>query len=400
MIIFQIILFPQLRYNYNFQCQMFQHLYIFFVILFSLIVLFDLLYYGILFRRFAFHKKKKSKKYNLKPISIVIATKNDAHHLMKSLPLILTQEYDDYEVIVVDDKSDDETMLLVEDFKSLYPHLKYVDLNLSITNIKGKKFPISMGIKVAKNEIIVLIEPDCIPLSSLWLQNISQHFIFPTEIVLGYASIEKRKGLFNALMRYDGLFTAMQYFSYALAKIPFMGTGKNLAYTKTLFMKNRGFASHYHILYGEDNLFINHVATKKNCEIEYGDSSTVLSLPFMSFSRWFRYKKQYKTTQKYYHKKHKFLLHFHESLSPFFYLFLILSLITIPFQLSLWSILLFSFFLLRIGSQYYILGLSAKKLGEQSLIPFFLFYDFLFALLNPFIYMISKMSKNPDKLWK
>ncbi len=378
---------------------MFQNIYIFFILLLFVIVFLDMLFYVMLFRRFAFHKKKKVVNHNPKAVSVIMATHNDAHHLMRSLPLILNQQYENFEVIVVDYKSDDETKQVVEDFQSIYAHLKFVPLDSSVTNIKGKKFPISIGIKCAKNDLVLLTEPDCLPLSPLWLQSMAKHFVHHTEIVLGYASVEKKKGMLNALMRFDTLYSAMQYFSYALAKIPFMGTGKNLAYSKLLFMKTKGFASHYHVLYGEDNLFINQVATKQNCTIEYGPNSTTQCRPFTSFSRWFRFKKEYKYTQKYYRKKHKILLHSHGFLTFLFYIFLILSLIYTPYTLSLWTILLMSLFLLRTATQYYVVGLSAKKLGEKSLIPFIFFYDFLFAILNPLIFIISKMSKNPDKLW-
>jgi len=375
-------------------------LYIIIISLLGIVVLINLCYYGVLFSRFSFHKAKKIKHYQQDPVSIIVAAKNDAHHLMKSLPILLTQQYIDYEVIVVNDNSDDETTQVAEDFKSIYSHLKYIDLNSSITNIKGKKFPISIGIRAAKNNIILLTEPDAIPNSSYWLQNMSKHFVDKTEIVLGYATYEKKKGLFNSMLRFDALHTAIQYFSYALAKIPFMGIGRNLAYTKTLFMKNKGFTSHNHILYGEDDLFINHVATKTNCAIEYSKETIVKTPSKLSFFYWIKFKKNHHLTRKYYQKKHKFLLGFYEWLSPLFYIFFIVSLLLMPLELTLLSALPIGLFFIRILTQYLIFGFAAVKLREKKLIPYILLYDVLFACINPFINFASKMTRNQDKLWK
>lgn len=375
------------------------HIGFIFTLIFAAVVLLQLLFYLALMARFSFHKPKKIKDYHQDPVSIVIASKNDAHYLIKSLPIILTQQYNNYEVVVVSDNSDDETAQVVEDFQSQYPNLKFVNLTSSVTTIKGKKFPLSIGIRVACNEIILLTEPDCIPVSQYWLQNMTKHFVNKTQIVLGYGAYEKKKGIFNALVRYDTLHTAIQYFSYALAKMPFMGVGRNLAYTKSLFMEQKGFASYNHILYGEDDLFINRVANSQNCDIEYFSESFTLARPKYSFNYWLRQKRQHHITQKYYQPKHKILLYLYNTLMPFFYIFCALSLAFSYHNFALF-VTICALFALKFAVLYLIFGFSAKKLNENNLIPFIFAFDILFSVINPLIYITSRLTKNRGIKWK
>lgn len=363
-----------------------------FLICFSVIAFFLLLYYGIIFVRFAFHKPKKIKDYRQDPISIVITSCDQAHHLSRTLPAILTQQYNDYEVIVVSDNSHDETAQVVEDYQKQYPHLVFVDLNSSVTTIKGKKFPLAIGIKEAKHKLIVLTDANCMPASPYWLQNMAKHFVNGKQIVLGYCSIEKQPGFFNRLLRFDSLQTAIQYFSYSLAKMTYMGRGQNLAYTKDLFMKQRGFASHNHIAYGDDDIFIGRAATDKNVDIEYFSESYTIARPKVNFRRWFKEKKGYLSTRPFYKPGVRFLLGAYSVLNLLFFVFLGLSIgfsvYILPFLIATLSVFVF-----KTLCQYLVFGFSAAKLKEKDIIPHIFFIDLLYALISIFIYIAAKFSR-------
>ena len=363
-----------------------------FLICFSVIAFFLLLYYWIIFSRFAFHKQKRIKDYHQDPISIVITSCDQAHHLSRTLPAILTQQYNDYEVIVVSDNSHDETVQVVEDFQKQYPHLVFVDLNSSVTTIKGKKFPLSIGIKEAKHKLIVLTDANCMPASPYWLQNMAKHFVNGKQIVLGYCSYEKQKGFFNRLLRFDSLQTAIQYFSYSLAKMTYMGRGQNLAYTKDLFMKQRGFASHNHIAYGDDDIFIGRAATDKNVDIEYFSESYTIARPKVNFRRWFKEKKGYLSTRPFYKPGVRFLLGTYSVLNLLFFVFLGLSIgfsvYMLPFLIATLSVFVF-----KTLCQYLVFGFSAAKLKEKDIIPYIFFIDILYSLISIFLYIAAKFSR-------
>lgn len=366
------------------------HLFVFCI--FAFVALVILLYYLLIFAKFAFHKPKKIKNVDFLPVSIVISAKNEAHHLIKTLPVLLEQQYNNFEVVVVNDNSNDETEQVIRDFMVQYSHLKLVNLTSSVTNIQGKKFPLSIGIKSASYELLLLTDADCVPSSPYWLINMAKHFRKKTSIVLGYNTTEKRKSFMNMFSHFDNLQVAISYFSYALAKMPYMGVGKNLAYTRTLFYERKGFASHNHIHYGDDDIFVNKIANSENCEIEYYKEAFTVSRYKPGFSYWFKQKVRYKKTQRHYKGKHKFLLRLYSSFVFLFYVTFALSLL---FTIGnvLFVSLTAAVFLLKTIFQYLIFGFSAKKLEEKQIIPFILLYDILYATIYPFICLVSLFSR-------
>jgi cellulose synthase/poly-beta-1,6-N-acetylglucosamine synthase-like glycosyltransferase len=359
---------------------------------FGVVVLFQISYYLIIFSKFSLHKQKTEEQQNNIPVSVVITAKDEAHYLIKTLPEFLTQEYPQFEVVVVNDNSKDETAQLVLDFQNRYSNLKLINLESSVTNIKGKKFPLSLGIKAATYEHILLTDADCLPASNQWIKLMARHYNDSVKIVLGFNSIRKKIGFFNALIRFDKLHQAIQYFSYCLMKIPFMGVGQNLAYTKTIFFNNKGFASQNHLQFGDDDLFINQVATSCNCTIEYGKEAHTLSRPNSNFNRWLLLKKFRSKTRKHYRKTDRLLLSFYHFLMPLTYItfgFALYFALNNLFYLCIVSGIL----LIKYIVQYLCFGYAAAKLNEKRLIPHILFFDIVFSVMNPVVYVISKLRK-------
>jgi len=269
-------------------------------------VFIQLVYYWVIFGRFAFYRDKKSVKGNLEPVSVVISAKNEFPNLKKNLPLILTQDYHEYEVVVVNDASDDETIFLLEDLQREYSHLKVVNITQDLNFFKGKKFPLALGIKSAKHENLLLTDADCSPAGSEWIGKMADNFTNEKEIILGYGKYYEEPGILNKIIRFETAFTAIQYLSFALSGMPYMGVGRNLAYKKTLFLKNKGFISHYNVSSGDDDLFVNRVANRRNTGIEVIKESFTLSPPKRSFKTWWKQKRRHISAGKYYKFKHKF----------------------------------------------------------------------------------------------
>ena len=262
------------------------------VICLGTISLLLLLYYFALYGRFVFRKEKKPVPVDdLPPVSVVLTARDESHLLIKSLPVLLSQDYPNYEVVVVNDNSIDETADLVNEFRNNYPNLHYVDLTSSISNIRGKKFPLALGIKAANNEIVVLTDASSIPSSPYWLQHIAGRFTRKTRVVYGGVSVMRKQGLLNALMRFDAVRNMIIAFSYTLAGMPVMANGRNLAYTRTLFLENREkFVSQPRMPYGDDDVFMNQVATSVTCDVE-PDPDALISQTGLTPSRWFQQKK-------------------------------------------------------------------------------------------------------------
>jgi len=256
-------------------------------------------YYLLVFLKLPLHKAENKRKTR-KPVSVIICAKNEASNLEQFLPRVLEQDYPDFELIVVNDSSTDHTEELLAELAVKYPHLRFTSIPSNGKFLHGKKLAVTLGIKSAKHEHILLTDADCYPASDQWLQKMSSRFSREKKIILGYGRYERKKGMLNLLIRYETVFTAMQYLSYAIKGKPYMGVGRNLAYHKDLFFKHKGFASHYHISSGDDDLFVNEASNRENTATEFSPESHTISIPKSSLKTWIKQKKRHLSAGKHY----------------------------------------------------------------------------------------------------
>ncbi|MFL5773721.1 MAG: glycosyltransferase, partial [Flavisolibacter sp.] len=235
---------------------------------FAAVTVVQIFYYLYFFRRVAVYKPTEKEHSQQHPVSVIICARDEDENIAKNLPGILVQDYSSsHEVIVVNDNSIDDTKYILAELQKKYKKLQIVDLTQEAKMIAGKKFPLSIGIKEAKHEIVLLTDADCVPASEHWIFKMQDAFSNGTEVALGYGAYQKNPGFLNKAIRFETFHTALQYFGYALAGKPYMGVGRNLAYRKNLFFRNKGFSSINHIPSGDDDLFINRVATKENTSV-------------------------------------------------------------------------------------------------------------------------------------
>ena len=261
------------------------------------------------------------------PVSVIISARNEAKNLTENLPAILEQDYPQFEVVVVNDCSFDGSEEILKNFSQKYSRLKVVTVTEHPRFKTGKKFALTMGIKAAAHEHLLFTDADCKPLSEHWITQMVAGFSTPaTEIVLGYSPYEKKRGPLNALIRFETIKTAINYFSAALRGKAYMGVGRNLAYKKSLFFASKGFASHMHVLSGDDDLFVNENATPVNTSISINREAFMLSEPKKSFAAWVRQKKRHMGAGKLYKAEHKRMLTVEAVSAILFYSSLILIL--------------------------------------------------------------------------
>lgn len=326
-----------------------------------------------------------------KPLTVVICARNEAKNLQKYLPLVLEQEYPDFEVVVVNDRSWDGTHDVLESFARQYKHLKIVTVNEGSKFIAGKKFAVTMGIKAAAHDWLVFTDADCVPASPKWLYGMQQPEQNDTEILLGYSPYLKRGGLLNALIRFETFFTAVNYLAFAMKGMPYMGVGRNMAYKKSLFFNNKGFAAHMHIPSGDDDLFVNAHAKKGNTEICIHRDAQVWSEPNTSFVAYLRQKKRHFGAGKLYKPKHKFILSAQIIIQFLFYAVLV---VLLCFKTTLYPSLLILF--LSIVIRCFVYPRLLKRLSYGDLRWWFPFLDlllFIFLVFNGFLSIFVKKVK-------
>ena len=362
-------------------------------IFFCLVVAIQLFYYLFFFAKLAFYNEKP-KDYTLNnPLTVIICAKDEANNLVKNLPGVLVQNYNTtHSVLVVNDNSTDESKYILEELQKSFKQLQTLTLKQSSSNIPGKKFPLSIGIMSAKTELLLMTDADCIPASEFWMQKMQSAFTDTKDIVLGYGAYNKRKGLLNKLIRFETFHTALQYLSYALAGMPYMGVGRNLSYKKSLFLKNKGFSSINHIPGGDDDLFICKVADKNNTAIMIDKDTFTFSEPEHTWKNWRKQKARHYTTGKYYPGKIKFLLGLYALTTFLIYPLLILT----ATLYSCW--LAIAVYTLRMILLAIVWKGSMEKLDEKDLWRWFLLLDIWQSVY--YLIFASALFKKPAKNWK
>jgi len=341
---------------------------------FSAFLVQGIFYFGVYLQIFRYKPEKKRKQS--RSISVVICARNEAHNLEQFLPLVLEQEYPEYEVVVVNDCSTDHTEEVLSEMTSRYKHLRYTTIPANEKFSHGKKLALTVGLKSALHDHVLLTDADCYPASSQWLQKMVSRLSRDKEIVLGYGRYEKRRGLLNVLIRYETVFTAIQYFSFALKGRPYMGVGRNLAYRKALFFKNRGFSNHYHIASGDDDLFVNEHAGRNNTAIEIDPESHTISIPKTTFGNWIRQKQRHLSAGNLYDRGSRFRLGA-EIISRL----LLYITFTILCFISAWLWPVTALFGLFLATRMTIFKLGMMRLNEQYLLLPSLLFDPVLPLL-------------------
>ncbi len=353
------------------------------ILFYSLIgvVIIQLFYYIIVFGNFSFTKSQKNNPKRI-PISVIVCAKNEAENIKKFVPLLLEQNYPDFELVLIDDSSTDETLELFEQFEKQDSRVKLVKVKNNEAFWGNKKFALTLGIKAAKNEYLLFTDADCYPTSKEWIKEMSSNFTLKKTIVLGYGAYEKIPDSFlNKLIRFETMLTATQFFGWAKMGKPYMGVGRNLAYKREEFFRVNGFIDHMKLRSGDDDLFINQAAEKENTTVCFSKESFTYSMPKTTYKEWFTQKRRHVSTATYYKMFDRFQLGLF-FLTQLLFLILAILLLSINFQ---WMFVL-PVVLIRYTFAWISMGFAASKLNEKDVIYWFPVMEIalIFTQLNVF----------------
>jgi len=296
------------------------------------------------FARFAFYSKQKNRLQERQkntlppPFSVIICARNEAGNLRRYLPGILAQQYDaDWELLLVDDASTDDTPIILQELQEKNPLLRVIRMEHKL--LPGKKHALEQGINASKYAHILLTDADCEPAGVFWLSHMaaSLNCNSETEIVLGYAPMKTAAGALNRWARFETAHTAMQYCSFALAGMPYMGVGRNLAFKKSVFERVGGFSKHRDIPSGDDDLLVNAAATATNTSICTDPAAFVFSESKTTWRQWLLQKRRHLGASSTYRPMHQLLLA-SLSLSLVFHYFLLLLLLLSGWNLHLLAV--------------------------------------------------------------
>jgi poly-beta-1,6-N-acetyl-D-glucosamine synthase len=353
------------------------------------------LFYYLWFYMAPFFPESPDKKEYPGPVSVIICARNEAENLRQFLPSVLEQDYPSFEVIVVNDCSEDGTDDVLGEMLLKYPHLRVSSITRDPKFTHSKKFAQFIGIRAAENELLLFTDADCRTDSPEWIKMMVSGFSEEIDFVLGYGGYIREKGLMNSYIRYDTLFIALQYLGMAVKGIPYMGVGRNLAWRKPVFFRNKGFGAHNHIASGDDDLFVNANATPENTRVEFRIGSHTRSVAAVTAAAWVKQKQRHLTTAGYYKARDKFLLML-EPLSRVLFYSLFIFLLS---QLYLWPYLV-AVFGLRLISQSLTIYFASGRLNEHGIIMASVIFDFFSPLINISLYLSTFRNRAGKTTWK
>lgn len=357
---------------------------------FAAIALVQLIYFWLLFVRLAFYKKT-FEETDEKPVSVVIIANNQYRDVNENLAAFLEQAHRKYEVVLVVDNSEDGTMELAEEFTAKYPHLRIVELTQSLNWFSGRKFPLSLGIKSAYSDLILLTDITCRPANDHWITQMTSAMQPGREIVLGYSSWRTTSKI-NKWLRFTAFYDALLYLSAALSGIAFKGIGRNLSYTRELFYRNKGFSAHYTIVAGDDELFVNKTATRKNVSAQLSAASRIDQVRPVTFRQWLQSERARLRIRHYFKPGHRLLIEtYNVSLFLFYAILTALVILKAPW------ISVAAIFALRLISQLILFGLIQKRLHEKNLLLLTPFFEILLLLIDFFIRL--RLLFSPKRKW-
>lgn len=223
-------------------------------------------------------------------ISVVVAARNELTNLQKLIPALLGQQYSTFEVIIVNDRSTDGSFDFLQSQQAKHPRLKVLHIDTLPNHVNAKKYALTLGIKAAGFNQLVFTDADCMPTSPQWLACFAGAWDTRTQVVLGYSAYQQQPGLLNYFIRFETILTGIQYLGAAALGNPYMGVGRNLSYSKALFMANKGFLGFQHVQGGDDDLWVNKYATQSNTRWVLGSQANTLSLPKSSIKAYLRQK--------------------------------------------------------------------------------------------------------------
>ena len=344
-------------------------------------------HYGLFYLAPTLKKHQRNATSEQQPrVSVILTAHNDAEWLRENLVYLLEQDYPNYEVVVVDYLSSDDTQFVLQVCSDTYSNLKVVKIKQDVNMFHSKKFPLSVGIKSAsrENDIMLLIDADCVPKGFNWISTIVKGYTgSDKQIVLGYCGLKQEKTLFNALQQYENLVNNLSMIGAAIHHHPYTGNGRNLSYRRTFFYRQGAFTGHYTETEGADDMFVNQNANKENTSVVMDPESFVVAEAQKSYPQWLQQRRSRQASRRHY----PIALKLQHALHPF---------ATILFYAALSALVIFKFpweiilgvFLLKSAWQIFTLFQASKKFEAGKFFWYAPLFEIYFLFANTILHFI------------
>lgn len=253
----------------------------------------------------------------LPPLSVIITAHNQAHALRRHLPAILAQDYDRFEVIVVNMGSNDETKDVLERLELQYANLRHTYTPRSARDISLDRLALTLGIRSAAYDWVVLTHPDCEPVTPQWLRRIGELIADPRrsvqgaslktpDIILGFARYHRhRMTWYDSKIDFFRLWHNIVGYNFVLSRhAAVRADGCNMAIRKDYFMEHGGFSAHQNLKAGAEELLVNYTSKPDNTALLLTPSAAVLQDPMPARRLWKQQRVFYAETRR--HQRNRY----------------------------------------------------------------------------------------------
>lgn len=363
-------------------------------------VLIQLFYYFYFFTRLAFYENSTDNGNTSPGVTVLVCAWNERENLAELLPMLDAQEYENFEVILLDDRSDDGSEEFIRENIGKWTHIRYIRINDQFEHVTPKKYALTVGMKQAKYPVALMTDADCRPFSNQWITAMTSRLSDEQDIVLGFSPYQKQPGLLNWFIRCETFYTAVQYLSFSLAGYTYMGVGRNILYKRSVFFANKGFYTHRHVYGGDDDIFLNEVSTSSNTAISVESESFVYSFPKTTWKTWFKQKQRHLSVSKHYKTRNKIMLGMLSGAHVAVWIIGILVLIFGIWQKDLPLLaVLAGTFIVRWLVQWFVLSMINNKLDKTLEWFSFLLMDFALFMYYIIFGFLALIKRKPRTTW-
>lgn len=356
----------------------------------------QLYYYLGLFRRLPSFKvnSQKDAESRMNGISVVLVMGDDYLYVENTLPLLLHQDYELYEVVVVYVGNNNDFAEMLEMLAETEPHFGMSRIKQHPLFPISNKMALNVGIKAARYDNIVVTTPDARPVSSRWLSLMAKGFR-KGEIVIGYCGIEQRKGLTDKIIRSSRMFSSLLYITAAIRRRPYRGTIQNMGFAKHLYFEHNGFG-HLNLNIGEDDLFMQQLFKADNYTIVMHPRATMRQARWGGLGWWFHECRLRNHAYPFYPRRTQNFIEWEAGSRLLFFVAACAAIVLLPVEIKLAVGLLI---IVRFAIVVWQMRRVAKRLGEKKLIPFYFLNDMLEPLFE-FAVVISRKIKPLREVWR
>jgi len=334
------------------------------------------------------------------PVSVIICARDQADVLFTNLPAFFDQNYPEFQIIVVNDASSDDTEHILQQYED-HENFYHTFVPKGVRSISARKMAMTIGIKAARYDYVLFTDASAIPRGTNWIASMMRHFDTGGAVVFGYTSYKEKKGISKRFVAYDNLFSAIQFMGFALRGKPFKACSANMAFRKELFFKNKGFSSHLFLQSGDDDLLISEMADKYNSRIDFDpDSQLIIDKDDVSY-QWKEQTISHFSTSNRYKLSVRLLLFLESFTRSLFYAVILYLLIVCLLEASYsWLLLTAVLFLIRYIVQLLVINKSAVQLSEPQFYISLPIVDFILPLIKLLIRLFNRSRRNHIYTWE